>query len=253
MTSSAPDGSNAFGGYAADYAARRPGYPDAVFDALFAALGGPRGLAIELGAGSGQATKVLATKFDKVAAVEPDARMIAAMPAIVNVEKINTSAEGAAFDEESADAVVAATAFHWMDQARVTANAYRWLRPGGVFFPFLYDAMKIDGAAGEVLSRHEVLWAPFKDRRLTEAVDYAGAVLNAGLFAKVTAFESRIEIDMAPNAAASLLGTASFVNAYVNAIGADIADYIDQISSELSAYGSILKVFAPISGAIAVK
>ena len=158
MTSSPPDASVGFGAEVSAYARRRPDYPASVFAALGEALTGPRERAVDVGAGSGQATRALARLFRHVTAVEPDARMASAILAPDNVEIVCASAEGVDFDEASVDCVIAATAFHWMDQKQVIAAAHRWLRPGGVFFPFAYDAFRIEGAGREILGREEGAW-----------------------------------------------------------------------------------------------
>lgn len=251
--SSSPDGSKEFGGCASAYAARRPNYPAVVFDTLLSALEGSRRAAVELGAGSGQATRAIAELFDAVTAVEPDARMLAEFPKLKNVRVMNVGAEEADLAPDSVDAVVAATSFHWMDQPRVIANAHRWLRRGGVFFPFLYNAFDIDGPAKEAYERHLLLWAPFKDRRLAENVDYPRALRAAGLFARVDDFRSEIVAEVPPAGAAMLLGTASFVNAYARAQGLDIADYVSRMTEDFAAFGDIVRIIAPLNGALAVK
>ena len=123
----------AFGDDACAYLRHRPGYPDALYDVLLAACGDRRGLCVDLGAGSGQASLALAERFGRVVAIEPDARMLALMPDHPRIEKRDIAAEDADFPDGTVDAVTVATAFHWMDQPRVIANVHRWLRPGGAF------------------------------------------------------------------------------------------------------------------------
>lgn len=253
MRSSAPDGSKAFGGHAALYARRRPTYPPSVFDALDAALKGPRAHAVDLGAGSGQATKELAKRFERVTAVEPDERMAAEFPAIDNVRVINAPAETAEFADGSVDAIIAATSFHWMDQPKVTANAHRWLRAGGVFFPFRYSAFEVEGPAKSVYERHAVLWEPFKDRRLVANIEYMKPIIASALFASVTMFKDEIGADLSAEDAAGLFGTTSFGSAYARSAYADPNDYIDLLAEDFRRCGGPLIVRAPLIGAIAIK
>jgi SAM-dependent methyltransferase len=253
VTSSAPDGSKAFGGHAAIYARRRPGYPPSIFAALEAALLGARDHAVDLGAGSGQATSELATRFFRVTAVEPDARMAAEFPAIGNVAVVNAPAEAAEFPEGSIDVVIAATSFHWMDQATVIANVQRWLRPGGVFFPFLYDAFNVGGAGKPVYDRHAALWEPYKDRRLRENVDYARAFAASGAFRNWTPFRDEIGSALSADDAAGLLATTSFGSAYARAAFGDPSAYFAALAAEFRAAGEPLHVTAPLNGVIAVK
>jgi SAM-dependent methyltransferase len=248
-----PDGSSAFGGHAALYARRRPTYPQSVFDALEAGLTGARAHGVDLGAGTGQATKELARRFTRVTAVEPDGRMAAEFPAIENVAVVNAAAEDAAFERESVDAVIAATSFHWMKQGAVTAAVHRWLRPGGVFFPFRYGAFDMVGAAKPVFDRHAALWAPFKDRRLTANIEYMKPVATAALFRSVAAFADEIGATLSPEEAAGLLGTTSFASAYARATYGDPEIYIDKLAAEFRACGAETQLRAPLKGAIAIK
>jgi len=253
VTSSAPDGSNAFGGHAALYQRRRPSYPPSVFDALDRALEGPRECAVDLGAGSGQATKELAERFARVTAVEPDARMAAQFAQRPNVDVVNLGSEEADFRAGSIDAVIAATSFHWMDQKAVIAKVRNWLRPGGVFFPFLYDAFNVEGPAAEVFNRHAALWEPYKDRRLRENVDYAAAFAASGVFSRWTRFEDRIGADFSAADAAGLLATTSFGSAYARATFGDPSIYFEKLAEEFRACGEPLTVSAPLVGVLAVK
>ncbi|MEQ1928941.1 MAG: class I SAM-dependent methyltransferase [Parvularculaceae bacterium] len=252
MTSSRVDHARAFGRNAADYARLRPVYPDVVFDALLGALNGERRRAVDLGAGPGQATLKLADSFEQVTAVEPDARMLAEMPARGNVARLNTTAEAAQFGAGSLDAVVASTSFHWMDQALVTARAHDWLRPGGVFFPFMYGVFEFEGPAHDVFWRHAPLWAPYKDDRLIAMYDALPAVGASGLFAEVRPFSARAEKAFSPAEAAGLLATTSYASAYAqDNDGAEA--YLERLSAEFSAAADRIVVGFPVIGAIAVK
>ncbi|MGD9801170.1 MAG: class I SAM-dependent methyltransferase [Parvularculaceae bacterium] len=253
MTSSAPDGSSAFGGHASLYQRRRPSYPQSVFDALERALEGPRERAADLGAGSGQATKELAKRFAHVTAIEPDARMVSEFPAIENVDVVNLGSEQATFAPGTLDAVIAATSFHWMGQAVVIGRVHQWLRPGGVFFPFLYDAFVVEGAAKDVYRRHNALWEPYKDRRLRENVDYAKAFAASGAFSNWTAFHDQIGAVLSAEDAAGLLATTSFGSAYARAAYGEPSIYFRELADEFRACGEPLSIVAPLNGVIAIK
>jgi len=252
-SSAAPDGSKAFGGHAALYAKRRPQYPASVFAALLSALQGERAHAVDLGAGTGQATRALSKLFRHVTAVEPDLRMAAEIPAIENVRIVNETAEAATFSAGSVDAVVAATSYHWMKQREVAETVYRWLRPGGVFFPFRYGAFEISGAAKPVFDRHAALWEPYKDRRLTANIEYMKPVQSTGLYSSVTGFSDEIGANLSPEDAAGLLGTTSFASAYARANYDDPDEYIRKLGDEFSACGKEARLRAPLKGVIAVK
>ena len=118
------------------YDRARPGYPPAVFDDLAALAGlGPGARVLEIGAGTGKATVPLAARGYAVVAVELGARMaavarrkLARFPA---VRVVVAAFEAWPLPAEPFDAVVAATAFSWVDPAVRVAKAADGLRPGG--------------------------------------------------------------------------------------------------------------------------
>jgi SAM-dependent methyltransferase len=128
------DRAGVFGEVASLYDARRPGYPDELYDALLAYVPGATRV-LEAGAGTGKATVALALRGLSVEAVEPDAAMAAiarercaALPVRV-VEGVpfeSWQGEAGAFD-----LVASAQAWHWVDHLRGVEVAGRALRPGG--------------------------------------------------------------------------------------------------------------------------
>ncbi|MEE2693081.1 MAG: class I SAM-dependent methyltransferase [Pseudomonadota bacterium] len=246
-----PDASREFGDVAARYAALRPAYPAELFAFLLDRLDGRRERAVDLGAGSGQASRALVGLFPHVTAVEPDARMLAHLDAPV-AERINLPAEEADFAAGSVDAVVAATSFHWMDQERVCASVARWLRPGGVFFPFLYTPFAPQGPAQAIYERHWRLWLPHMDRRLGAKADYSRAIRESGAFGKIEMFSSRISASLSPAEATGLLSTASYARAYMAQCG-DAEGYLRGLEGELAAVGERIDVVFPLGGVLAVR
>jgi SAM-dependent methyltransferase len=112
------------------YERARPGYPA---EAAAWLVGGDRPRrVVDLGAGTGKLTRVLAGLGHDVVAVEPlgpmRAQLLASVPGI---ECVEGSAERIPLPEGSADAVVAAQAFHWFDAPVALAEIARVLRPGG--------------------------------------------------------------------------------------------------------------------------
>ena len=63
-----------FGAGAADYERYRPGYPDRLVDTIRAYAGRPLRTALEIGAGTGKATRVFAAAGIDVLATDPDER-----------------------------------------------------------------------------------------------------------------------------------------------------------------------------------
>ena len=66
-----------FGSVATDYERYRPGYPDDVVAEVLAYAGRPVTTALEIGAGTGKATRVFAGHGVRVTATDPDAAMLA--------------------------------------------------------------------------------------------------------------------------------------------------------------------------------
>ncbi len=240
-----------FGDVAARYAALRPSYPKALFDFLEAHLDGPRDFAVDLGAGPCKASLDLAQRFERVAAVEPDARMLAAAPDHPRIERVNCASEDADFPEGGVDCVIAATAFHWMEQDVVTAKVSRWLRPGGVFFPFLYGPFFVTGDAREVFQHHWKLWAPFMDKRLGAKADYSRPMRASGAFSQRLPYSGEIAVTLPAPDAAGLLLTASYARAYMAATGLGEA-YLDQLAEELAPYAPVTIGF-PLGGVLGVR
>jgi SAM-dependent methyltransferase len=114
-----------FGAAAADYELGRPGYPERVV----AVAGLPRSAEVlDLAAGTGKLTRLLAAHFDRVVAIEPDDALRAL---IRDAETLNGSAEQIPLPDCSVDGVFCAEAFHWFDGLRAVAEIARVLRPCG--------------------------------------------------------------------------------------------------------------------------
>jgi SAM-dependent methyltransferase len=118
------------------YDRARPGYPPEVFaDLQSLAELGPGSRMLEIGCGTGQATRPLAALGCDVVALDIGAdtaavarRRLADLP---NVEVITTSFEDWPLLREPFDAVVSATAWHWVEPEVRLAKSARALRPGG--------------------------------------------------------------------------------------------------------------------------
>ena len=123
----------AFGSVAESYERRRPTYPEAAVRWLTERLAlGPGTTVVDIGAGTGKLTRQLVPTGAHVIAVEPLPEMreqlVAAVP---GVEVLAGSAEELPLPDAEADAVVAASAFHWFDTERALSEIHRVLRAGG--------------------------------------------------------------------------------------------------------------------------
>jgi SAM-dependent methyltransferase len=115
------------------YERGRPGYPEDAVDHLVRELGlRPGRVVLELGAGTGKFTTLLLDAGAAVVAVEPVAAMRAALAAnCPTATALDGTAEAVPLPDASADAVVAAQAFHWFDGDRALPEVHRVLREGG--------------------------------------------------------------------------------------------------------------------------
>jgi SAM-dependent methyltransferase len=112
-----------------DYELGRPGWPPEVVE--LAAVP-PAATVLELGAGTGKLTRLLASRFDEVVAVEPDEGMRRLLTASCPQARLQLGrAEEIPLTNASVDAVFSAEAFHLFDWEQALAEIARVLRPGG--------------------------------------------------------------------------------------------------------------------------
>ncbi|WP_174889811.1 class I SAM-dependent methyltransferase [Acrocarpospora pleiomorpha] len=117
-----------FGVDAERYDRTRPPYPDALVNRIVAAGLGPN--VLDVGCGTGIAARQFQAAGCTVLGVEPDARMAEfARRSGIEVEVATFEAWDPA--GRDFDAVIAGTAWHWVDPVAGPAKAARVLRPGG--------------------------------------------------------------------------------------------------------------------------
>ncbi|MGV4892030.1 class I SAM-dependent methyltransferase [Streptomyces viridosporus] len=134
----APPGRSArarsFDSAAARYAAHRPSYPPALFDALEELAGRPLAgsRVADIGAGTGIATALLHARGAAVLAVEPGDGMAAQFRRLhPGLPVVRGDGNALPLADHCADLLTYAQAWHWTDPARAVPEALRVLRPGG--------------------------------------------------------------------------------------------------------------------------
>lgn len=126
-----------FSGEAAVYDRSRSAYPNALIERIVAAMPGPD--LLDAGCGTGIEARQFQAARCTVLGVDPDARMAEF------ARGTGISVEVAAFETwetrgRTFDAVVAGTAWHWVDPLQGAVKAAQVLRPGGVLAPFHHVA-----------------------------------------------------------------------------------------------------------------
>lgn len=148
-----------FGSGAADYELHRPGYPEDLVAAVLAYAGRPVQTALEIGAGTGKATRVFAAAGVDVLATDPDASMLAELRR--HVPRTVSTRQAAFEDLDGAgtyDLVFAAAALHWTDPVGRWARVASQLADSGVFASFGGRVDLADAVVEEAVMRAR---APF--------------------------------------------------------------------------------------------
>lgn len=176
-TSSAEVRAHSFNSAAAQYAANRPSYPQALLDAIEELTGRPLAGArvVDVGAGTGIASSLLHGRGADLIAVEPGPGMTAEFRrALPDVPIVRGTGDALPLADSSADLLTYAQAWHWTDPARSVPEALRVLRPGGAL-ALWWNTDAVD-----------VAW-------IAEAADRAGRFLGVDLAGEKRAAAHRTE------------------------------------------------------------
>jgi SAM-dependent methyltransferase len=219
-----PERARSFDAWADDYDRYRPTYPEALFREIRDRLSLPvHPHVVDLGAGTGRASLVMAGLGWRVTSVEPGKPMLdvlraqAANQGLV-LATVQATAESTGLQPASADLVTAAQAFHWFDHAAAVTEIARILRPdGGVaLFWNVRDAER----SAFVAEYHAVLQRYFGDAdtgQYLQAGRVSGrertqqAFAEAGGFGPLHLSELHHEILMTADDFMGMVFTASYV------------------------------------------
>ena len=118
---------------AAAYERGRPGYPRDAVEWLYAELDlRPGRTVLDVAAGTGKLTRELVPSGATITAVEPVPTMRAVLERVVlAATALDGTAEALPVADDSIDAIVVASAFHWFDAAAAATEFHRVLRTEG--------------------------------------------------------------------------------------------------------------------------
>ena len=180
---------------AGTYTAARPDYPELlVDDVLSLAELQPGDRILEIGCGSGQATKSFAGRGFAILAIDPGTTLIRAarerLAAFANVELLETTFEAWPAREETFRLVIAAQAWHWISPELRYAKAAQVLPPGGSLAVFANVPVGLPAALLEdfrqIFLRRTGTWGPPPEAWYLPGGPIKAEFERAGLFAPVT-------------------------------------------------------------------
>jgi len=167
----AVDLARSFGAAVESYDSARPTYPAGTAEWLVPASATT---VVDLGAGTGKFTASLVERGLQVVAVEPDFAMLQRLVTnLPTVRAVPGTAESIPLPDASVDAIVAAQAWHWIDETRALPEVARVLKPGGTLglvwnirdesVPWVHQLTLAmgDSAAEQRMREPVVIGAPF--------------------------------------------------------------------------------------------
>ncbi|WP_417449401.1 class I SAM-dependent methyltransferase [Kordiimonas sp.] len=126
----------------AAYRANRPRYDIDLVDILAGPIKG-RDLAVDIGCGNGQFSRLLAERFAKVIAADGSASQIAQAEENANIDYRVATAETLELADASADLITVVQAAHWFDRDVFYKVADKALKPGGALALVGYGLTRI--------------------------------------------------------------------------------------------------------------
>ncbi|XP_070566203.1 putative methyltransferase DDB_G0268948 [Ptychodera flava] len=203
------------------YSQYRPQYPSVLYENIMSFLGEklapPYTLAVDVGCGTGQGTRLLADHFPEVIGTDISPTQIAEAKAIEKFPNVTfevAAAESLPFKPNSVDLVTVASAIHWFaDLEKFYDEVERVLRPGGCLAVYTYNVNDMRLCFGDrterlsqiyqevVVERHKSYWdmdhfrftttrfrdlpLPYGDNKRFDHVKYSDDITVAGLMGYV--------------------------------------------------------------------
>jgi len=220
-----------FGSTAEQYERYRLGYPDELLDAVLQYAGVPVRSALEVGAGTGKATRLFASHGIAVTALEPDPAMAQVLERTTRglpVEPVVTTFEQFVTADRF-DLVYAAAAWHWTDPATRWSRAVELLVPGGVLAVFGAPADLHDPALYAAVDEIEKQVLPVDDPAVVHPFSIQEMAATTGLADTVQRDLHRVT----PTTAEDFLGRLATVSAYLMLSDEERARALDRVGAVL--------------------
>jgi SAM-dependent methyltransferase len=177
---------------ATEYDAARPDYPASLYDVLESALGQPllRADVVDVGAGTGIATRALAGRGARVVAVDPGPVVLRMLRdrSTSRVRPVLGDGNDLPLRDGCADLVTYAQSWHWTDPVRSVPEAARVLHDRGVLAVW-WNFLMSDGEPWfeDYTARNEAA-TPSYSRNLRD-IDYGAPLRESGRFGWVRPVE----------------------------------------------------------------
>lgn len=176
------------------YGASRPNYPEALVDDVvsYASLK-PDDPILEVGCGTGQATKSFATRGLQIVAIDPGPEMVRAaresLAKFDNVELVETTFEAWSQDKAPFRLILAAQSWHWVSPELRFVKAAKLLSSDGSLAVFGHVPTGLPVALLErfrdVYLRHTGRWGPPPEAWYLPSGPFKGWFDESGLFGPV--------------------------------------------------------------------
>ena len=235
-----------FSGHAAEYARRRPSYPEALFDWLALQCKAHQ-QAWDCGTGNGQAATQLATRFAAVLATDLSSEQLAHAPRHERITYRAQPAESSGLAAQSCDLITVAQALHWFCHDDFYHEAKRVLKPGGLIAAWTYRLLESEPAINALVSHlHDAVVGPWwPPERHWVDVGYAGMPFP---FDTVEAPPFAIELEWSLDDLLAYLRTWSATQRYLAETGRDpVSALADEFAAAWGDANAIKRIRWPIA------